>query len=98
MKGCGQMPLTHNNQIELLLDILTNQQMDCCGSIAECEQLERLIKSLMVNTNIHENIKPILQEIYRYSQDGKNSSDLKVHIHSHQNQLSQWIDGMNQLL
>ena len=57
------MPLSHHDQMTLLKDILNNHQVDCCGSVAECEQLERLVKSLMVNPNIHENIKPILQEV-----------------------------------
>ncbi|PLT32240.1 YtzH-like family protein [Bacillus sp. V5-8f] len=86
------MPLSHENQIYLLKDILYNQQSDCCGSVSECEQVERLVKSLMVNTNINDNIRVILEEIYRYSQDGVNSTDLQAHITSHQTDLNQWVD------
>ena len=43
------MPLQYQDQVNLIKDILTNQQTDCCGSVSEYEQLERLIKSLMVN-------------------------------------------------
>ncbi|MCP3741101.1 YtzH-like family protein [Rossellomorea sp. BNER] len=89
------MPLNHQDQVQLLTDILSNHQTDCCGSISECEQLERLVKSLMVNSNIQENIKPVLEEIYQYSQHGINSHSLDDHILSNQQKLSQWVDNMN---
>ena len=41
------MPLSHEHQISLIKDILNNQQTDCCGSVAEYEQVERLVKSLI---------------------------------------------------
>jgi hypothetical protein len=90
------MPLQYQDQLNLLKDILSNHQTDCCGSISECEQLERLIKSLMVNTHIESNVKNILEEIYSYSQNGINSSDLDRHIESHQNQLSEWVGNIDQ--
>ena len=86
------MPLQYQDQVNLLKDILTNHQTDCCGSVSECEQLERLIKSLMVNSNIDQEVKPVLEQIYSYSQDGINSSSVDQHIESHQTQLSQWVD------
>jgi hypothetical protein len=90
------MPLNHHDQVNLLKDILTNHQTDCCGSVSECEQLERLVKSLMVNNNLDSNVKPILQEIYNYSQNGKYSADLDEHILSNQTNLSSWVDDIGQ--
>ncbi|WP_064092690.1 YtzH-like family protein [Rossellomorea aquimaris] len=90
------MPLSSENQMQVLTDILTNHSSDCCGSVSECEQVERLVKSLMVNTHINDNIKPVLQEIYQYSQNGINSSDLSSHITTNQQNLSQWVTNMNQ--
>ncbi len=89
------MPLNAQNQMQLLSDILSNHQTDCCGSVSECEQLERLVKSLMVNADIHENVKPVLEEIYRYSQSGISSSDLSDHITTNKDNLSQWVSDMN---
>ncbi|WLR56026.1 YtzH-like family protein [Mesobacillus subterraneus] len=86
------MPLSHQDQVNLLKDILSNQQTDCCGSVAEYQQLERLIKSLMVNTNVDGNIKSILQDVYQYSQHGVNASDMEQHIQTNQGQLSQWVN------
>ncbi len=91
------MPLGQQDQLNLLKDILSNHQTDCCGSVSECEQLERLVKSLMVNGNINQNVKTVLEEIYEYSQYGINSSQLDNHIESHQNELSQWVHEIDQL-
>jgi hypothetical protein len=90
------VPLSHHDQVNLLKDILSNQHTDCCGSVAEYQQLERLIKSLMVNTNVDGNIKTILQDVYQYSQNGVNASDLEQHIETNRNQLSQWVDDIGQ--
>jgi archaellum component FlaC len=90
------MPLSHGDQVTLLKDILSNHQTDCCGSVSECEQLERLVKSLMVNTQIDSNVKNILQEVYQYSQNGSQTADLDQHIQSNQENLSQWVNDINQ--
>ncbi|WP_042459791.1 YtzH-like family protein [Neobacillus dielmonensis] len=90
------MPLSHNDQVNLLTDILSNHQTDCCGSVAECEQLERLVKSLMVNTQIDQNVKSILQEVYNYSQQGAQTADLDQHIQANQANLSQWVNEIDQ--
>jgi hypothetical protein len=90
------MPLSHADQVTLLRDILTNHQTDCCGSVAECEQLERLVKSLMVNSQVNDNVKTILQEVYQYSQQGAGTSDLDEHILSNQENLSSWVNNIDQ--
>jgi hypothetical protein len=90
------MPLNHQDQVMLLKDILSNHQTDCCGSVSECEQLERLVKSLMVNTEIDQNVKSILEEVYSYSQRGAQTADLDQHILSNQDNLSQWVSNIDQ--
>ena len=96
MKGRIKMPLNHQDQVGLLKDILTNHLSDCCGSVSECEQLERLVKSLLVNSEVNTNVLPILQEIYDYSQHGINTNDLNQHIETNQNQLSEWVSNIDQ--
>ena len=66
------------------------------GSVSECEQLERLVKSLMVNTQIDQNVKNILEEVYTYSQHGAQTADLDQHISSNQENLSQWVSNIDQ--
>jgi hypothetical protein len=89
------MPLNHQDQVTLLKDILNNHQTDCCGSVSECEQLERLVKSLMVNTQIDQNVKSTLQEVYNYSQQGAGTADLDEHILSNQGNLSHWVSNID---
>ncbi len=91
------MPLQYQDQINLIKDILTNHQSDCCGSVSECQQLERLVKSLIVNNQLNQQDTHTLNQIYSYSQGGVNSANLDQHIESHQQQLSQWVDNIDQL-
>ena len=70
------MPLQYQDQINLIKDILSNQQSDCCGSVSEYQQLERLIKSLMANNQVNHHDSNTLSQIYSYSQGGVNASDL----------------------
>lgn len=97
LKGQIQMPLNDQDQVNLLKDILSNQQTDCCGSVSEYEQLERLVKSLMVNTNVNHDVKTVLQEIYYYSQNGIQSKNINDHIDSNQQRLSNWVNEIDQL-
>ena len=89
------MPLNHEHQLTILRDILMNHQSDCCGTISECEQLERLVQSLLTNDQVTDDVKSMLNDVYYYSQSGKYSSDLDQHITNHQNQLSQWVTDFN---
>ena len=89
------MPLSHEHQMSLIKDILSNQQTDCCGSVAEYEQVERLVKSLMVNMNINDDVKNVLTEIYNYSQTGISSNNLEAHITTNQDNLTQWVEDID---
>ncbi|MGM9924274.1 MAG: YtzH-like family protein [Bacillus sp. (in: firmicutes)] len=91
------MPLSQQNRISLLTDILNNHQNDCCGSVSECQQVERLVTALLTNGEVNEQLVPILTEIQKYSHGGQSSADLDNHITSHQAQLSEWVNSVNQL-
>ncbi|WP_449537292.1 YtzH-like family protein [Ferdinandcohnia sp. Marseille-Q9671] len=90
------MPINHTHQMDILKDILSNHQMDCCGTVAECQQLERLIQSLIANPSIDQNVKQVLTDVYSYSQQGQYTQHLDNHIESHQNQINQWITDIDQ--
>lgn len=92
----SSMPISQQDQINLLKDILNNHQLDCCGSVSELEQLERLVKSLLTNTEVNNETKQLLMEIYSYSQNGKYSSDLTEHIENYQPQLHQWVENIEE--
>ncbi len=92
---CMDMGLNHEHQVHLLKDILTDHQLDCCGTVAEYEQLERVIKSLMANTDLNSNIKHVLEDVYQYSQSGRTANSIDSHIREHQSHLSQWVEEMD---
>lgn len=91
------MPIQYKDQLNLLKDILQNHREDCCGSVSECEQIERLVKSLLMNENMNENTKQILYDIYYYGQNGKYTQHLDNHIQEHQHQLSSWVNQIDQI-
>ncbi|MDA7027280.1 YtzH-like family protein [Bacillus sp. CLL-7-23] len=86
------MGLNHENQMHLLKDILSDHQADCSGTVAECEQVERIIKSLYTNIDLDANFKGVLEDIYLYSQRGKSSPSIQNHILEHQDRLTQWVE------
>lgn len=90
------LPLSQNHHWMLVKDILNNHQEDCCGSQSECEQLERTVKSLMIQSGLDENTKNVLDEIYQYSQSGIHAANLESHIEAHQQQLSGWVQDIDQ--
>lgn len=96
LERMSSMPLSHEDQINLLKDILNDHQIDCCGSVSELEQLERLVKSLLNNRELNHEIKDLLEQIYSYSQNGKNSPDLSQHIEAYQPQLNEWVETIDQ--
>jgi hypothetical protein len=90
------VPLNHQDQVNLLKDILNNHQTDCCGSVSEVEQIQRLVESLLVDSNINSDVKNVLQKIQNYSQNGIHAENLNQHIESNQQQLSNWVNDINQ--
>ena len=90
------MPISQQDKLNLLKDILNNHQMDCCGSVSECEQLKRLVKSIMMQPGLDPYAHSVLEEIYYYSQHGSQSAQLDNHIEAHQSELSQWVNEINQ--
>lgn len=68
-----------------------NHLEDCCGSVSECEQIGRLVKSLLAKQPMSPDLEPVLMEIYDYCQKGSYTDDLDYHINTHQEQLSQWV-------
>ncbi|AMX82565.1 hypothetical protein GS3922_02125 [Geobacillus subterraneus] len=89
------MPLDHSHQLTVLRDILSEHQLDCCGTVSECEQIERLVKSLLANDEVSTNVKQILPNIYAYGQGGKYSPDVNAHISAHQAQLADWVNELS---
>jgi hypothetical protein len=85
------MPINTKDQLTILNDILQNQLDDCCGTVSECQQIQRLIQSILAKTDSMQ-LSTALQDIYQYSQTAVNSPDLDGYVSNNQHQLSSWID------
>lgn len=97
-KRVSKMPISQKDQLTLLQDLLRNHHTDACGSKSECEQIARLVQSLQNQETIHQDLLPLLNDVDQYSKNGIVSSDLNEHISSSKEDLSQWVDTMNQLI
>lgn len=91
------MTLNINHQLTLLMDLLDEQRNDCCGNVAEYEQITRLVKSLMQNNELtDQQLQQLLPEIYAYGKDGESSSNIEAHITANNQQLATWVEAIHQ--
>lgn len=91
------MPLNAEHQMNIVKDILSNHQSDCCGTVAECEQVERLIQSMLAKGHASTDVQATLQNVYKYTQDAKSAAHLDEHIQTNQQNLSQWVQELSTL-
>lgn len=92
-----KMTLNVDNQLTLLLDILDEQQADCCASVSEYLQIKRLVKSMMANNSITDaQLLNLLPDIYNYGRQGESAKSLPDHITSNKMNLDQWINAIQQ--
>ncbi|WP_085509144.1 YtzH-like family protein [Thalassobacillus devorans] len=95
----SNMPLTTNDQLNILYDLLTEQSEDGCGTPAECQQIARLVQSLqneLADPSV-ENLQEHLSGISQYSQQNYSDDQLTEHIYSNQANLQQWASAIEQI-
>ncbi|SET82260.1 YtzH-like protein [Oceanobacillus limi] len=91
------MSLNVSNQLTLLLDLLDEQQADCCAEVSEYQQIKRLVKSMMANNTISdEQLLQLLPEIYNYGRQGESVQNMEEHITSNKENINQWISAIEQ--
>ncbi len=91
------MPLNEQYQLSLLQDILRNHQIDCCGTVSEYEQMQRLIHSLQGHKQVNNEMNNTLVDVYNYSLQGQNADNIDDHILKHKENFEQWINNLNDL-
>lgn len=85
------MTLTVHNQLTLLHDLLDEQMADNSGSIAEYQQIKRLVQSMMAKNAISdEQLLQLLPEIYNYGRQGEIAQSLPEHIESNKENIENW--------
>ncbi|MEN2467025.1 YtzH-like family protein [Ornithinibacillus sp. FSL M8-0202] len=91
------MSLTVNHQLELLLDILDEQQTECCAQVSEYQQIKRLVKSMIANNSIsNEQLLQLLPEIYNYGRQGESVQNQEEHILTNKDNITNWISTIEQ--
>ncbi len=91
------MTISKEHNLTLLRDILAGHHEDCCASVAEYEQANRVIDNLMLNHSLNADTAAILQEIQGYCQNGASLSSHDDHIEHHHESLSSWVDHIDGL-
>lgn len=87
------MSLNVNNQLNVLSDLLSEQSEDCCGSVSECQQIKRLVQSMMANQSVNnQELTNLFPEIYNYGRQGELAQNLDEHITSNQENLKNWVN------
>ncbi|MDY0408731.1 YtzH-like family protein [Virgibacillus soli] len=91
------MSLNHNDQLQLLVDILDDHQSEKDGEIAEYQQVKRIIKSLLANQTVtNEQLEELLPQIYNYCLQGENVQNQEEHIESNKDNIQGWMDAIEQ--
>ncbi|KAE9714966.1 hypothetical protein GP712_26760 [Escherichia coli] len=88
------MGFNRQHQLPLIKDILTDHQLDCCGTVAEYEQVGRVIQLMLAKEDLDADIRQLLTDIYDYSQKGTSVSSIDAHIEEHQSHLSEWVENI----
>src|SRR5699024_11626231 len=77
------MTLSVNHQLMLLHDILDEHHLDHSASVAEHQQIKRIVQTILANNSISdEQLLELLPEIYNYGQKGESSRNQPDHITS----------------
>lgn len=88
------MPIQFHDQLTLLTDILQSQQLECCGTLSECEQLERITQTMLAQPHVNSEIEKTLLEVYAYSQGGQRHENINDYVSEHKEYLSSWINDL----
>lgn len=85
------MTLTVQNQLTLLHDLLDEQLTDSSASIAEYQQIKRLVESMIQKGAItDEELLQLLPDIYNYGREGENAQSLSEHIEINKENIYNW--------
>jgi len=91
------MTLSVNDQLRLLHDLLDEQMIDNTGSIAEYQQIKRLIKEMIAKDKISDDqLLKLLPEIYNYGRQGEIAQSSSEHITTNTDNIENWKNAIEQ--
>jgi len=91
------MTLSVHDQLRLLHDLLDEQIVENTGSIAEYQQIKRLIKEMIAKDKISdEQLLNLLPEIYNYGRLGEIAQSSPEHIMTNTDNIENWKNVIEQ--
>lgn len=91
------MTLSVNDQLRLLHDLLDEQMLDNTGSIAEYQQIKRLIQEMIAKDKINDDqLSKLLPEIYNYGRQGEIAQSSSEHISTNTDNIENWKNVIEQ--
>jgi len=91
------MTLSVNDQLRLLHDLLDEQMIDSSGSIAEYQQIKRLIQEMVAKNKVTDDeLLQLLPEIYNYGRQGEIAQSSTEHITSNKENIESWKSAIQQ--
>lgn len=92
------MTLSVNDQLTLLHDLLDEQMIEHAGSVAEYQQIKRLIQEMIAKNKItNEQLLQLLPEIYNYGRQGEIAQNLSEHITTNVDNIELWKHAIQQV-
>ena len=91
------MTLTITDQLNLLHDLLDEQTINSTGSIAEYQQIKRLVQTMIAKNKVtNEELLQLLPEIYNYGRIGEIAQNLPEHITTNKDNIQNWTNAIQQ--
>jgi len=92
------MPISLNNQLTLLHDLLDEQAVYRTADINEYKQIKRVVRSLMASEQVtNEELLQLLPEIYYYGIQGEQAHNLDELICDNEHNLDYWKNVISQM-
>lgn len=92
------MALTTKDQMNVLYDLLSEHAQDCCGSVSEYQQIQRLARALLSKKAIdNDDFLQALPHIYDYGLNGEQTDNDAQFVSSNQAQLNEWVNSIQNI-
>lgn len=95
--GVVNLPVTNQDKLFILRDLLHNQHGDNCGTSNECQQIQRLAEQFLQSNTNDAYSNEVLTAILQYANVGSTHQSLDTHITNHKDDLNTWVEHLDTL-
>ncbi|HEX6594665.1 MAG TPA: YtzH-like family protein [Bacillota bacterium] len=90
------MSLNVNDQLTLLFDLLDDHYEGCCTSVAEYEQIKRIVQHVTRHSQVPDEIASVLADIYNYGHEGESSLNIQQYTSARKQDINKWKHSIQQ--